>query len=57
MVNATSLAVVGSYPWYGATGSTANSWVVEWANTADPEQPYQMQISIKGADTAAPAHG
>jgi hypothetical protein len=50
MVNATSVAVVGSWP-------SGNSWIVQWANTAAPNQPYEMQIYIKCADTASPAHG
>jgi hypothetical protein len=50
MVNATSLAVVGSWP-------SGNTWYVQWANTADPNVPYWMQIYVKCADTAAPAHG
>lgn len=50
MVNATSVAVVGSWP-------SGNSWIVQWANTAAPTVPYDMQIYIKCADTAAPAHG
>ena len=49
MVNATSVAVVGSWP-------SGNTWLVQWANTAAPNQPYEMQIYIKCADTAAPAH-
>jgi len=49
MVNATSVAVVGSWP-------SGNQWIVQWANTAHPTQPYEMQIYIKCADTAAPAH-
>ncbi len=50
MINATSVAVVGSWP-------SGNSWIVQWANTAAPNVPYEMQIYIKCADTAAPAHG
>jgi hypothetical protein len=50
MINGTSLAVVGNYPYQ-------NSWIVQWANTASPNVPYEMQIYIKCADTAAPAHG
>ncbi len=50
MVNATSVAVVGSWP-------SGNSWIVQWANTAHPSQPYEMQIYVKCADTAAPARG
>jgi len=48
MVNATSVAVVGSWP-------SGNTWLVQWANTASPTVPYEMQIYIKCADTAAPA--
>lgn len=50
LVNGTSLAVVGNLP-------SGNSWVVQWANTADPAVPYRMQIYVKCADTAAPTHG
>jgi hypothetical protein len=50
MINATSVAVVGSWP-------SGNSWIVQWANTAAPNVPYEMQIYVKCADTAAPAHG
>lgn len=50
MVNATSVAVVGSWP-------SGNRWLVQWANTADPNVPFSMQIYVKCADTAAPAHG
>jgi hypothetical protein len=49
MVNATSVSVVGSWP-------SGNSWIVQWANTAHPSQPYEMQIYVKCADTAAPTH-
>jgi hypothetical protein len=50
MVNATHVAVVGSWP-------SGNRWLVQWANTADPNQPYWMQIYVRCVDTAAPAHG
>jgi hypothetical protein len=49
MVNATSVAVVGSWP-------SGNRWLVQWANTSDPNNPYPIQIYVKCADTAAPAH-
>lgn len=49
MINSTSLAVVGSWP-------QGNSWIVQWANTSNPNVPYEMQIYVKCADTAAPAH-
>jgi hypothetical protein len=49
MINATSVAVVGSWP-------SGNTWLVQWANTAAPNQPYEMQIYVKCADTAAPNH-
>jgi hypothetical protein len=50
MVNSTNLAVFGSWP-------QGNSWLVQWANTSNPNVPYEMQIYVKCADTAAPAHG
>ena len=50
LVNATSLAVVGN-------GPSGNKWFVQWANTADPNVPFAMQIYVKCADMAAPAHG
>jgi hypothetical protein len=48
-VNSTSLAVVGSWP-------SNNTWLVQWANTSDANQPYEMWVYVKCADTAAPAH-
>lgn len=51
MINATSVAVVGSWPI-----PNSNRWAVQWANNGSPNQPYPMQIYVKCADTAAPAH-
>lgn len=52
MINATSVAVVGSWP-----QPNGNKWIVQWANNASPTVPYEMQIYVKCADTATPAHG
>jgi hypothetical protein len=50
-LNATSVAVVASLPRSG------DEWLVQWANTADPDQPLEMRIYVRCADAAPPAHG
>lgn len=45
-VNATSVAAVGR-------GPAGNSWIAQRANASDPNEPYEMRIYAKCADTAA----